>query len=152
MGSRLVKGRGPDLRATHEALSIATIAAIAVHGLALMGDAYLHPTLGEIAIPFAGSYKTLLTSTGIVAFWLMALLGLSYYVRGRIGNQRWRRLHRFAALAWALGVIHSVTEGTDAGTNWFVAMTAVAVVPALALLAWRHLRPGTPQTPRPAAR
>jgi len=152
MGAKLVKGRGPDLRVTHEALSIATLAAIAVHGLALLGDSFLHPTFGEIAVPFLGSYKTLLTSTGIVAFWLMALLGLSYYVRGRIGIQRWRRLHRFAALAWALGVLHSITEGTDAGQSWFVAMTAIVVVPPLALLAWRHLRPAAPQAQRSAAR
>jgi len=153
MGAKLVKGRGPDLRVTHEAMSIATLAAIAIHGLALLGDGYLHPTLGAIAVPFLGSYKTLLTSTGIVAFWLMALLGLSYYVRGRIGIQRWRRLHRFAALAWALGLVHSLGEGTDSGQAWFFAMTAVVVVPALALLAWRHLRPSAAApAPRAAAR
>ncbi|HEV7585926.1 MAG TPA: hypothetical protein VGO14_09130 [Solirubrobacteraceae bacterium] len=139
MGGRLMKGRGPDLRATHEALSLATLAALLVHGLTLIGDSYLHPTLAGVALPFVSGYKTLWTSAGILAFWAMAILGLSYYARSKIGVQRWRRLHRFTALAWVLGLAHSLGEGTDAGQTWFLAMTAIVVVPALCLLAVRWL-------------
>jgi hypothetical protein len=32
-----------------------------------------------------------------------------------------------------LGVIHSLGEGTDAGQVWFLAMTAIVVVPAAVL-------------------
>src|SRR4030081_324792 len=103
MGSRLVRGEGPDLRAVHEALSLATIAALLVHGLALLGDKYLHPSLADIAIPFASGYKTGWTSLGIVAAWALILLGPSYYARRLIGQDRWRKLHRFTALAWILG-------------------------------------------------
>jgi sulfoxide reductase heme-binding subunit YedZ len=147
MGGRVLKGRQPDLRVAHEALSLGTLAALLVHGLTLIGDSFLHPSLGDVAIPFLSGYKTLWTSAGIVAFWAMALLGLSYYARTRIGPQRWRRLHRFTALAWLLGVVHSLGEGTDAGQAWFLAMTAIVVLPALALLALRWLSPSaTTQT------
>ena len=141
MGGRILKGRQPDLRVTHEALSLATLAALAVHGLALIGDGFLHPSLGDVAVPFLSGYKTLWTSTGIVAFWAMLLLGLSYYARTRIGTQRWRKLHRFTAVAWVLGLAHSLGEGTDAGQTWFLAMTAIVVVPAIALLLVRWLGP-----------
>ena len=147
IGGRLTKGRRPDLRVTHEALSLATLAAIAVHGLALIGDSFLHPSLGDVAIPFVSSYKTLWTSTGIIAFWALALLGLSYYARARIGPRRWAKLHRFTALAWILGLVHSLGEGTDAGQTWFLAMTAIVVVPALGLLVTRWL--GASSTPKP---
>jgi sulfoxide reductase heme-binding subunit YedZ len=150
MGARVLGRRGPELRVTHEALSLATLAAIAVHGLSLLGDSFLHPTLADIAVPFAGSYKTLWTSTGIVAFWVLAILGLSYYARGRIGVARWRKLHRFAALAWALGLVHALGEGTDAGQAWFLVMTATVALPALVLLALRHLTPTRPPTTSPA--
>jgi sulfoxide reductase heme-binding subunit YedZ len=139
IGGRIVKGHRQELRVTHEALSLATLAALVVHGLTLLGDGYLKPSLGDIAIPFLSGYKTLWTSMGIVAFWALAMLGLSYYARTRIGVQRWRRLHRFAALAWILGLAHSLGEGTDAGQTWFLAMTALAVVPAVALLLSRML-------------
>ena len=139
MGGRLLKRRGPDLRVTHEALSLATIAALIVHVLTLLGDSFLHPSLGDLSIPFLSGYKTLWTTTGIVGFWAMLLLGLSYYARARIGQQRWRMLHRFTAVAWILGLGHALGEGTDAGQTWFLAMTGLVVVPAIGLLLMRWL-------------
>ena len=143
MGSRLVRRRGVDLRVTHEAVSLATLVAIAVHGISLLGDSFMHPSLADISIPFVSSYKTGWTAAGIVAGWALVALGLSYYARRWIGVQRWRTLHRFTVAAWALGVIHSLGEGTDAGQTWFLAMTAIAVVPALVLFAARMAGIGT---------
>jgi methionine sulfoxide reductase heme-binding subunit len=140
MGGRLLRAHRPDLRVAHEALSLATLAALVVHGLTLLGDGYLHPSLGDIAVPFLSGYKTFWTSLGIVAFWALLVLGLSYYARSRIGVQRWRKLHRFAALAWILGLAHSLGEGTDAGQAWFLAMIAIVAVPALGLLIARLRR------------
>jgi sulfoxide reductase heme-binding subunit YedZ len=137
MGGRLVKGHGLDLRITHEALSLATMAALLVHGLSLLGDSYLHPTVFDIAVPFVSDYKTAWMSMGIVAGWAMLLLGLSYYFRDRIGRSRWRVLHRFTALAWMFGLAHSLGEGSDAGQTWFLMMMAAVTVPALALLVTR---------------
>src|SRR4030081_1026827 len=88
MGGRLMKGRGPALRVTHEALSLATIAAIVVHAGALLGDKYMHPSVLDITLPFVSSYKTVWMSIGIVAGWALILLGLSYYLRDRIGQER----------------------------------------------------------------
>src|SRR3984885_8097822 len=139
MGGGIVKRQRLELRVTHEALALATLGALLVHGLSLIGDSYLHPSLADVAIPFLSGYMTLWTSMGIVAFWMLAILGLSYYARARIGVQRWRVLHRFTALAWILGIAHSLGEGTDAGQTWFLAMTAVAVLPALVLLLTRWL-------------
>jgi sulfoxide reductase heme-binding subunit YedZ len=139
-GLRLVKGRAADLRVTHEALSLATIAALLVHVLTLLGDGFLHPSLGELTVPFLGGYETFWTSAGIVAFWMMLALGFSYYARAKIGVQRWRMLHRFTGLAWVLGLAHSLGEGSDAGQAWFLAMVAIVVLPALGLLAVRGIR------------
>src|SRR5207249_1874994 len=86
MSTRLLKRfSAADLRVTHETLSLATIVAIAVHGVSLIGDSYMHPSLVDISVPFVGSYRTGWTSTGIVSGWVLAALGLSYYARGRIG-------------------------------------------------------------------
>jgi methionine sulfoxide reductase heme-binding subunit len=134
---RLLKRRTADLRVTHEALSLATIAALLVHVLTLLGDGFLHFSPAELTVPFLSGYQTLWTTAGIVGFWMLLALGLSYYARARIGVQRWRVLHRFTALAWVLGLAHSLGEGTDAGQAWFLAMIAIVVLPALALLATR---------------
>jgi methionine sulfoxide reductase heme-binding subunit len=151
MGAGILKGRRADVRVTHEALSLATLAALLIHGLSLLGDAYLHPSLGDVAVPFLSGYKTLWTSMGIVAFWMLTILGLSYYARVRIGVGRWRTLHRFTALAWILGLAHSLGEGTDAGQLWFLAMTAIVAVPAAVLLITRlSSRPPGSATAQPA--
>jgi methionine sulfoxide reductase heme-binding subunit len=134
---RMLKRRTADLRVTHEALSLATIAALLVHVLTLLGDGFLRPSAAELTVPFLSGYQTLWTTAGIVGFWMLLALGLSYYARARIGVQRWRVLHRFTALAWVLGLAHSLGEGTDAGQAWFLAMIAIVVLPALALLATR---------------
>jgi len=153
MGGRLVKKRTSELRVLHEALSLATLAALLVHGLTLLGDSYLRPSILDVSIPFVSSYKTFWTASGIIAFWALAALGLGYYARARIGVARWRALHRFTALAWLLGIVHALGEGSDAGQLWFLAMTAVVVIPALALLLVRTLAPARTRTasaPAPA--
>jgi sulfoxide reductase heme-binding subunit YedZ len=141
IGGRILSARKQELRVTHETLSLAALAALVVHGLTLLGDGYLHPSLGDITVPLLSGYKELWTSIGIVAFWALATLGLSYYARARIGVRRWRKLHRLAAFAWILGLAHSLGEGTDAGQTWFLAIVAVAAVPALLLLLARALSP-----------
>ena len=138
MSTRLLKRfKAADLRVTHETLSLATMVAIAVHGLSLIGDKFMHPSLLDVTVPFVGPYKTGWTTVGIVGGWLLIVLGLSYYARARIGIERWRRLHRFTALAWLLGLVHSLGEGTDAGQTWFLAMIGIVTVPTLVLLVWR---------------
>src|SRR5690242_11807119 len=132
MSTKLLKGRAGELRAAHETLALATIVAIVVHGVSLLGDQFLHPTIFDISIPFVSGYKTFWTSLGIVGGWGLILLGLSYYARRRVGAVRWRKLHRFTALAWLAGLAHSLGEGTDAGQIWFLAMVAPVVIPALA--------------------
>jgi methionine sulfoxide reductase heme-binding subunit len=137
MSGKLMRGRGGDLRVAHETVSMATLVAIAVHGVTLLGDSFLHPSVADITVPFVSGYKTVWTSIGIVAGWSTILLGLSFYARRWIGARRWRSMHRFTVLAWVLGVIHSLGEGTDSGEIWFLAMTAIAVVPALVLFVAR---------------
>ena len=77
MGGRLVRRRGVDLRATHEALALATIAAIVVHAGALLFDSFLSPSLLDVTIPFVSSFNRLFTTLGILCGWATVLLGLS---------------------------------------------------------------------------
>jgi sulfoxide reductase heme-binding subunit YedZ len=143
MMSTKLRTRLGDMRVWHESLSLATMVALAVHAFSLLGDAYLKPSLADVTIPFASSYERLWMSAGIVAGWAFVILGVSYYWRGRIGPQRWRKLHRFTALAWVLGIGHALMMGTDAGAAWFLLSAALVVLPAGALLV-RRLTPTTP--------
>ncbi len=152
LGGRLalVRRRAPLLRTLHEALSLAVLAALAVHGLALLGDPYLDAGPADIAVPLAGSYRPFWTALGIVGAYGLAALSLSYYARARIGVARWKTLHRFVALFWLLGAVHALGAGTDAGQAWFLALYAATVLPPLVLLVLRFaIRPTPSATARP---
>ena len=144
-----------DLRAIHEALSLTTLAMVALHGLSLLGDSFLSPGLTGIAIPFVGSYRPVWTGLGIVSGYGLAALGLTYYLRDRIGAARWRSLHRFTAVFWALAIVHTIGAGSDATEPWFLIISGAVVIPATALLVLRWLdrwwnAPASPRVPRRA--
>jgi sulfoxide reductase heme-binding subunit YedZ len=132
------KGRS-RLRVAHEALSLAALAAIGLHGVALLGDSWLKPGLAGVLVPFQGSYRPLWTGVGIIAGYGIAALGLTYYLRGRIGARRWARMHRWVAVFWVLAIVHGLGAGTDAGRPWFLLLVSVVTIPPLAMLATRHL-------------
>jgi sulfoxide reductase heme-binding subunit YedZ len=138
-----------DLRAVHEALSLSSLAMVAVHGVSLLGDAYLNPGLAGIAVPFVGFYRPVWTALGIVAGYGLAALGLTYYLRDRIGAARWRRLHRLTAVFWLAAIAHTIDAGSDAAQPWFLAISAVLVLPAAALLLLRWLGRLAPQREAP---
>lgn len=145
---------GPALRRIamrlHEQLALAALVSIAVHGLALLGDHWLKPGLAGIAVPFALHYRPGFTGLGIIAGYLAALLGPSFYLRRRIGARRWRRLHRATVLVWALSVVHALGGGTDAARLWLRLVVLAPLVPIVYLLVVRAL--DSAHAPRRTAR
>jgi sulfoxide reductase heme-binding subunit YedZ len=131
------RGRGPDLRTVHEALSLATIAAIGLHGVALLADPWLRPGIAGVLLPFQIGYRPVAVAAGILAAYGLVALGLGYYARGRIGPARWKRLHRWTALFWLLAVAHGFTAGSDATAPWFFLSVGLVAAPGAVLLARR---------------
>ncbi len=160
MAGRMRSGGNADRRSYHEVLGIATMLALALHGLVLLGDPFLHPDLADVTIPFASSYKTAWTTLGIIAGWTTVAVGLSVYLRDRIGRRRQALIHRLTVLAWVAGLVHAFYEGTDAGEAWFVAIVVIACAPVAVLLAMRLggltlgrvSGPSRPRSGQPAAR
>jgi sulfoxide reductase heme-binding subunit YedZ len=138
MANKLVRGR--NAAGLHEHLSLAGLAAIAVHGLTLLPDPWLHPGFSGITVPFAMGYRTIFTGLGVVAGYLAAALGLSFYVRRHIGAKVWRKLHRFTAAAYVLAVVHAIGAGTDAANPWLRTFLLATVIPIAALLFARLAR------------
>jgi sulfoxide reductase heme-binding subunit YedZ len=152
MAARLVRrpGWAPRLAALHEQLAVTGLVAIGVHAVTLLGDPWLKPGLAGISVPGAMSYRPAFTALGILAGYLSALLGLSFYARRRIGTRRWRSLHRFTAVAYLLAVVHTLGAGTDAGSIWLRLPLLGSAVLAVALIAIRYAgQPASP--PQPAA-
>jgi sulfoxide reductase heme-binding subunit YedZ len=143
MASKLVTKRGarPVMARVHEQTALAGLIAIAVHGITLLGDRWLHPGVRGVLVPFAMGYQPLFTGLGIIAGYLAAALGLSFYARRRIGAKLWRRAHRATVAVYLLGVVHTLGAGTDAGSSLLRAFMLATGVPIAGLFAAR-LRAG----------
>ena len=122
----------------HEQVALAALVAMAAHGLFLLGDRWLSPGLTGIAIPFTLPYRPVWTGIGILGAYLAFGLGLTFYVRRRIGPARWRKAHRLIVLVYVLGAVHALGAGTDGGGIWLREIVAVTALPILALLILRY--------------
>ena len=121
----------------HEQVALAALAAVGLHGLSLLGDAWLKPGVPGITVPFALHYRPAFTGAGIVAGYLMVLVGPSFYLRRRIGAGRWRRLHRMSTAIWLLSVVHTLGAGSDATAVWLRGVVLAPVAPLAYLLVLR---------------
>lgn len=133
-------GVGRKLKALHEQTALAGLVAIAIHGITLLGDRWLHPGVSGILVPFHMGYRPVFTGLGILAGYLAAALGLTFYVRRRIGPRLWRKAHRATIVVYVLGLMHVLGAGTDAGAAWLRGFMLVTGVP-IALLFVRRLLP-----------
>jgi len=139
MSGKLMRrpGFAKKLLAVHEQTALAGLIAIAVHGIALLGDPWLHPGVAGVAVPFALGFKTFFTGLGVIAGYLAALLGLSYYVRRRIGARLWRKAHRFTVAVYVLGLLHALGAGSDTGSPLFLLWAVGSGVPIACLFVYR---------------
>ena len=153
MSARLVPARRKRAAARlHESVAVISLAAIALHGAALMGDTWLNPSLAAITVPFAIGYRPAFVACGIGGGYLAVLLGPSFYLRRRIGARTWRKLHRSVVVVWVLSVVHTLGAGSDASAIWLRAVVMIPAVPIVYALVARLLggsrRPHRPPSPR----
>lgn len=145
MATRLLRrpGLSRKLVAIHEHTALGGLIAISVHGLALLGDRWLSPGATGLLIPFSMAYRPLFTGLGIIAGYLAAFLGLTFYLRRRIGARLWRRMHRWTLAVYALSVVHTIGAGTDASTPWMRGLLMATGVPIVFLTVLRVLPQGS---------
>jgi len=79
---------------------------------------------------------------GIVGFYLAIVLGLSYYLRHRIGVRTWRFAHRFSIVVYVLATWHTFVYGADTWyTGWQRTTLWVLQLPIAAMVLYRLLSP-----------
>ncbi|MBE2235390.1 MAG: ferric reductase-like protein [Anaerolinea sp.] len=131
--------RPPLTLDAHQFLSNVAIGFAAFHGLVLMGDRYLSFPLQAVLVPFAGSYKPVLVAAGQIGLWLSLLLSISFVLRRRIGQRRWRQLHMLGFVAYWAALLHSVLIGSDSHAPWLQAFYLATAGGVLFLTFYRIL-------------
>lgn len=110
---------GPTALDLHQHVSLLSLAFALFHALILLGDRYIGYTLATVLVPFASrDYRPIGVGLGQLAFYLLAVVGLSFYVRRRIGHRAWRVLHYLSFGVFVLAIGHGLLSGTDRGAPW----------------------------------
>jgi predicted ferric reductase len=145
----------------HQDLSSIGLGLAATHAALLMIDRSVPYSPLEILVPFGGPYRPVWIGVGQITIYLTALVVVSFHVRRRIGQQRWRTLHHLTFLVFAGATAHGLMAGTDSALWWVFwgYLLALAIVVflttyrvALSLIARRSSRPGAPARSGAAAR
>ncbi len=123
--------------AVHRNASLLAVALLAVHVGALLLDPYAQLRLVDVAVPFAGAYRTLWLGLGTVAFDLVLALIATSLLRHRLGLRAWRVVHGAAYAAWPAALLHGLGTGTDSASPWLRSTAAVCFVAVCAAVAWR---------------
>ena len=154
LSTRVLKGPGVSrwLAAAHEQAALGSLVAVAIHGVTLLGDPFLKPGVTGIAVPFAGEFKPVWVAIGIVGGYLSALVGLTFYMRKRIGVARWRKLHRLTIAGYGMSVVHTIGAGTDFQPGSWPMLALVAPVGPIAVLFAQRTLAGRTAKPKPASR
>src|SRR2546423_2638984 len=123
----------------HNFLTLLSTIFVGVHVLAVWVDPFTHFGWSAVFIPFASSYRTVWMALGIVALYLGIAIGISTWLRPRIGYIWWRRLHVLTLGVYALATAHWIGTGSDTQTWWALAIYVISGLLVGSLLCWRLL-------------
>jgi len=99
--------------AMHNILSWLALAFTGFHALVLLFDSFYTYTVLDLTIPFIGPYRPLWVGLGIIGFYLLAIVTISFRYRKQIGQKRWRTLHHLSFVVYILATVHGLAAGTD---------------------------------------
>ena len=123
----------------HKALAVLAVAALALHGAALVLDSTVKVTLTSLLVPGLVSYRPAAVAAGVVAGWLLAAVTASFWLRKHIGARTWRRLHWATYALFVLATVHGITAGTDSTQPWARDLYLGAVAAVVFGTVWRVL-------------
>ncbi len=97
----------------HQFISLLSIAFVALHILVLMFDRYLPYSLWQILIPFISPYRPFWVGVGVIGFYLIILVTVTFYSRNRIGGKAFRLIHILSLVGYLGATLHGIYSGTD---------------------------------------
>jgi predicted ferric reductase len=131
----------------HNTVSVVSLALGLVHALLLLLDKYYSYTLASIFVPLTGPYRPEAVGLGVLGFWLIAVISVSFPLKRYIGHKAWKYLHLTSYIAFGLVTLHGLFAGTDAGMMGFRIVLLGSMAAVIALLTARILTARKP-TPK----
>jgi sulfoxide reductase heme-binding subunit YedZ len=121
----------------HRNVSLLASVFLVLHVGTLILDPFSKLTLTDVVVPFVGAVKPFWQGLGTVAFDLVIAIVVTGLLRRRIGARTFRFVHWFTYAMWPIAVLHSIGNGTNGTSGWFLLFSIVASVLVLAAVIWR---------------
>src|SRR5437899_4737413 len=122
----------------HNFLTLLGTIFLVVHVLAVWVDPFTRFGWNEVFIPLASHYRPEWMALCIVALYLGIAIGISTWLRPRIGYTWWRRLHVLTFGVYVLATLHGLGTGSDSQTWWGLGIYLVSIV-LVGLLLYQRL-------------
>lgn len=97
----------------HEYLSLLAIGFVILHVSVLMVDQYLPFTVAQILFPFISPFRPFWVGLGVIGAYLSGLVTITFYLRKRIGQKRFKQIHLFSMVGYLGVVLHAFFSGSD---------------------------------------
>lgn len=97
----------------HQFISLLSIGFTILHILVLAFDRYLPYSTLQILIPFLSPYRPLWVGIGVISFYIILLVTVTFYLRSRIGMGTFRAIHVLSLLGYLGATLHGLYSGTD---------------------------------------
>ena len=98
----------------HQFISLLSIGFMLLHILVLTLDRYLPYSTLQILVPFLSPYRPLWVGIGVISFYIILLVTVTFYLRTRIGMSTFRAIHVLSLLSYLGVTLHGLYSGTDA--------------------------------------
>jgi predicted ferric reductase len=115
----------------HQFISLLSLGFLGLHLVTLLLDQFLPFSVLQVMIPMLSTYRPIWTAFGTIALYLVALVTVTFYMKGRIGNKAFRAIHVSSLVGYAAAAVHGLFAGTDGAlpiVQIMYALTFLAVV------------------------
>jgi hypothetical protein len=121
----------------HKDLALVGLILGTIHPLVLMADQSFAFSPAALLVPFASPFAPAWVGLGQLAFYGLAIVTASFYVRRQIGQRAWRLLHYLTFAVFLGTTAHGIMSGSDSGAPWAIWLYLVPGALALFLLVYR---------------
>jgi methionine sulfoxide reductase heme-binding subunit len=144
------------LNEVHRTAALTGVGLIVVHVVSLLLDPYAQLTAVDTVVPFLGADRPFWLGLGTLGVDVLAVVTVVSLLRAQVGPRVFRAVHWLTYALWPISVLHTIGDGTDAGTLWMDAVVVLCTGAVAAAVTWRLLpayaERGRSRTPRMAAR
>ena len=140
---RAVKAKGVSW--FHESLAIGSLVATGLHMYFLFNHDYIDFGYRALFVPGASAWRPLAVALGVVAFYMMVLITISFYVKKWIGQAVWRAIHMMSFGTFLGAGLHGVFSGTDTAHPVVIGMYVGSLAIVGILLVVRIAQAAAPQ-------